>query len=993
MAKGFFISRTLAVGGGVLAVGAVATIIALAVVYAQEKASNAVTDGPSGPVTNGPVTDGPSGPVTDGPSGPVTDGPSGPVTDGPSGPTTAPPPLLPWQRLRLPLALRPIHYQLSLWPRLEPDAQGDYHFSGNSSVLFHCHNRTDLILIHCDRLQFNSLSGRLARVWGPGGRELHISKSWVQNDTQYLVVRLADPLKPGQNYSMYTEFRGRLDDDLRGFYRSQYVDENGQTRIIATTQMQPTDARKAFPCFDEPAMKATFTISLTHGPGYTALSNMPVSDNKTLTVGNVIWYNVTFQPTRKMSTYLLAFIVCDFGYVEQHSEGTLIRIWARKPAIAQGQGDYALNVTGPILNFFETYYNVSYPLPKSDQIALPDFNAGAMENWGLITYRETALLYDRNLSSNGNKERVVKVIAHELAHQWFGNLVTLRWWNDLWLNEGFASYVEYLGADHAEPSWNLKMLIVLNDVYRVFAVDALASSHPLSSKEEEINTPAQINELFDAISYSKGGSVLRMLSDFLTEEIFVTGLNSYLTKFSYDNTVYTNLFDHLQQAIKGKVALPASVNDIMSRWTLQMGFPVVTIDTEKGHISQKHFLLDPNSNVTRPSEFHYVWFVPIRWMRRNAQQQLTWLLKKEDANANMKYSGDDWVLANIDVVGYYRVNYDERNWNNLVKQLETNHSVLPIINRAQIIADSFNLARAQYRHTTAALDTTKYLHNEREYIPWQAALDNLAYIRVMFDRSEVFGNMKKYMLQQVSPLYDHFKSVTVNWTKPSEGHMDQYNEINAMSVACSYGHQDCLNKAQELYRDWMKNPSVNNIPLNLKTTVYCNAIASGGEKQWDFAWKMFQNATIATEADKLGVALACTKEPWLLNRYLMYSLDPSKVRKQDATSTISAIARNVVGQSLTWDFIRAKWSTIFEQYGGGSFSFSRLIASVTERFSTEFELKQLEQFKKDNEHIGFGSGTRAIEQALEKTKANIKWVKANRDSVNDWFASALTPTP
>ncbi|XP_069768062.1 aminopeptidase Ey-like [Narcine bancroftii] len=974
MAKGFFISKTLAVVAGLLAVAAAATIIALAVVYAQEKGKKAETEGPSGPGTVAP-------------SGPGTVAPSGPGTEG-----TAAPPAQPWQRLRLPNTLQPLHYQLSLQPWLEPGPGLEHYFTGSSSVLFHCLQDTNLILIHSNQLNVSHLDGELGRVWAPGAKPLAIHKSWLQSDTQYLVIQLVANLSAGTNYSLYTEFRGLLADDLKGFYRSQYQDEMGRTRFIATTQMQPTDARKAFPCFDEPAMKATFTISVVHQPGYIALSNTLPIENKTLVIDNVSWSNITFEITPKMSTYLLAFIVCDFGYEEQTINNTLIRIWARKQAIDQGQHKYAIKVTGPILKFFEEYYNVLYPLKKSDQIALPDFNAGAMENWGLITYRETALLYDPASSSNGNKERVVTVIAHELAHQWFGNLVTLRWWNDLWLNEGFASYVEYLGADFAEPTWGVKSLTVLSDVYRVFAIDALASSHPLSSKEEDVNTPAEINELFDAISYSKGAAVLRMLSNFLGNDSFVNGLTSYLTEYSYNNTVYTNLFDHLEKAAEGQVKLPDTVNEIMSRWTLQMGFPVVTIDTEKGLISQKHFLLDPDSNVTRLSPYDYVWFVPIRWMKENVMKDLIWLTKKKDQNLDMSYTNNSWILANIDVIGYYRVNYDERNWANLLNQLEEDHQVIPVINRAQIIADSFNLARAQYRKTTAALNTTIYLSKERHYIPWQAALDNLAYFRIMFERSEVYGNMKKYMVQQVSPLYDHFQNITKNWTTSSLDHMDQYNEVNAMSVACRYGHKGCQNKARELYNNWMYNLTSDPIPLNLKTTVYCNGIALGGEEEWDFAWEMFKNATIATEEDKLQSALACTRHPWLLNRYLGYTLDPTKIRKQDATATISDIARNVVGQPLAWDFVRAKWPIIFEQFGGGSFSFSSLIASVTERFSTEFELNQLKQFKQDYEHIGFGSGTRAIEQALEKTKANIKWVEDNKVPVNDWFANAVHPT-
>eukprot|EP00062_Callorhinchus_milii_P002202 gi/632938165/ref/XP_007904007.1/ PREDICTED: aminopeptidase N [Callorhinchus milii] len=962
MGKGFYISRTLAVVGILLAASAIAVIVALAVVYAREMDRSGGEPLPSEGSSAAPT-----------------------VNHSTAAPSN------PWNRYRLPDALVPSHYEVFLWPRLERDSEKDYFFTGNSTAYFDCVRSTDLILIHSHELSYTASGGfhaelrALDSASAPG-----IRRSWLETQTQFLVIELDDLLKADRRYSLHTVFEGKLADDLTGFYRSQYIDENGNVSIIATTQMQPTDARKAFPCFDEPAMKANFSITLVHKPKHKALSNMPAIRTNIITQDGVDWNVTDFKTTPKMSSYLLAFIVSDFISIDEELNGTSFSIWARRQAINEGQGNYALEVTGKILKFFESYYNVAYPLPKSDQIALPDFNAGAMENWGLVTYRETALLYDPKLSSNGNKERVVKVIAHELAHQWFGNLVTIKWWNDLWLNEGFASYVEYLGADHAEQTWHLKDLIVLSDVYKVFAIDALASSHPLSSKESEINSPSEINELFDSISYSKGASVLRMLSSFLSEEVFLKGLNSYLTEFSFSNTVYNDLFQHLQKAVESSsVSLPASVTDIMSRWTLQMGFPVVKINSQTGEISQNHFLLDPNSTVTRPSEFGYVWIVPITYMKQGGSDvNELWLNKKTETSQEMKVTGNQWILANINVTGYYRVNYDENNWKNLLSQLEKDHKVIPIINRAQIIADSFNLARADYRKTTDALNTTKYLTAEIEYIPWQAAFDNLYYITLMLDRSEVYGDMKNYMRQQTTPLYNHFKVKTENWTVPSEGHQEQYNEVNALSAACTYGLEECQTIAVNYYKQWMNNSSNNSIPLNLKTTVYCNAIALGGEEEWEFAWKMFKSATIATEEAKLRSAMACSKEPWILQRYLDYTLDSEKIRKQDATSTIGYIANNVVGQPLAWNFVRAKWNFIFEQYGGGSFSFSSLIDGVTKRFSSEFELQQLEQFKKDNEDIGFGSGTRALEQALEKTKANIQWVSKNKEQVHQWFIDA-----
>ncbi|XP_070695568.1 aminopeptidase N-like [Pempheris klunzingeri] len=962
MGKGVYMSKAVVVTCVVVAIGAVATIIALAVVYAQEKSKNEVTF----PSTAGPSTTKTTTPI----------------------PTTPSTPKEPWDHYRLPDSLVPISYNVTLWPRLKPNAEGLYIFSGLSTVVFKCVTKTNLIIIHSNKLNLTTFDGHLAKLTGLSGAAApSLNKTWLEVPTQYLVVQLSSQLQAGSTYELFTEFVGELADDLGGFYRSKYI-EDGVEKIVATTQMQPTDARKAFPCFDEPAMKAVFHITLIHPLDTVALSNAMNYDPVNITMGVETLIQTSFEPTEIMSTYLLAFVVCDFTYNgTKPGAGVLIRIWARRKAIEEGQGNYALEKTGPILAFFEDYYKSPYPLDKSDQIALPDFSAGAMENWGLITYRETALLYNPDVSSNGDKEWVATVIAHELAHMWFGNLVTTRWWNDLWLNEGFATYVSYLGANYAEPKWNMKDLIVLNEIIGVMAVDALASSHPLSSKEEDIEKPEQISELFDSITYSKGAAVLRMLSGFISETVFSKGLHTYLEEFKYNNTVYVDLWNHLQTAVdEAGVVLPYSVEVIMNRWILQMGFPVVTIDTQSGKITQKHFLLDPDSTVDRPSPYHYEWIVPITWMKNDEALQQYWLLSKEATNTNMSLADNEWLVANIDMTGFFRVNYDSANWERLLSKLSSKHEDIPVINRAQIIDDAFNLARAKMVNTTLALRTTKFLHKEVEYMPWQTASRNLDYFFVMFDRSEVYGPMQAYLKKQVTPLFDHFTTITANWTKIPENHTDQYNQVTALSLGCSTGVDGCTELITGWFREWMENPADNKISANLRSTVYCSALAAGGVKEWDFAWSMYKNATIASEADKLMYALSCTKQPWLLNRYLEYCLDPEKIRKQDATYTIVYIASNPIGQPLAWDFIRAKWSHIFNDYGGGSFSFGRLIDGVTERFSTEFEYKQLLQFKEDNAGQ-LGSATSSLEQALERTKANIKWVTMNKKQVLDWFTS------
>ncbi|XP_068169617.1 aminopeptidase N-like isoform X2 [Antennarius striatus] len=859
--------------------------------------------------------------------------------------------------------------------------------TGQSTVTFQCVKETDVILIHSNKLDYTKLDHEcVVRLSTAGGGPAPTVRStWLQPQTQYLVIQLNGKLTKGQQYELYSEFTGELADDLAGFYRSEY-EEGGVKKIIATSQMHPTHARKTFPCFDEPAMKAVFHMTLIHPRGTVALSNGMETDIVDITVDGAALTLTRFEPTKKMSTYLLAIVISDYTHTRATQEDILIRIWTRR--MAMDQGNYALNITGPILDFFQSYYNISYPLSKSDQIAIPDFFFGAMENWGLVMYRETNLLYDPMTSSSRNKEKTATIIAHELAHMWFGNLVTLRWWNEVWLNEGFATYVSYLGADHAEPSWNMKDLIVLRDIHQVFAIDALASSHPLSSDKDSILLPDHITEQFDAISYNKGAAVLRMLSDFLSEPVFVQGLNSYLHHFAYSNTIGNDLWQHLQLAVTSNhVSLPSSVHDIMNHWVLQMGFPVVTIDTATGQVSQKHFLLDTESKIPVESPYNYEWLIPVRWMKSDAvQTDIWWLMEKKEVNLEMK-AGASWLLANINVTGFYRVNYDLGNWERLLSQLHSEHQVLPLINRAQLIDDAFNLARAQMISTTLALRTTSYLSLETEYMPWQSALDNLHYYYLMLDRTKVYQPMQDYMKKTVTPLFLHFKSMTSNWTHALDKHTDQLNQVNALRVACTTGVTECLDLTSTWFQQWMTNPQHNMIHPNLRSPVYCSAMAAGDEAEWDFGWSQFKNATGASETKRLMSALACTLKIPLLERYLSYSLNSTLIRKQDATSVITSVASNRVGHSLAWDFVRKNWEYMFSQYGVGSFSFASLISEVTTRFSTPAELQQLEQFVEEHQAAGFGSATAAVEQAMERTRANIRWRQRNEQEIFDWFHS------
>uniref|UniRef100_A0A8B9H7W6 Aminopeptidase n=1 Tax=Astyanax mexicanus TaxID=7994 RepID=A0A8B9H7W6_ASTMX len=729
-----------------------------------------------------------------------------------------------WKSYRLPGTLSPQYYNITMWPRLFRNIYGIYNFTGHSGVAFTCVKETDLILIHSNKLNYTlTPEGHHAKLTGlEGAKAPAINKTWLEVETQYLVIQLSETLQVGSTYWLYMEFQGELADDLRGFYRTEYV-EDGVKKIIATTRMEPTDARKAFPCFDEPAMKAVFHVTLIHPFSTVALSNgkkTPVRRKRKL----------------KSNIFFRAHTI-PFFYENVKRESFFffqIRVWARRQALVDGHGEYARSITGHILDYFQNYYNSTYPMPKSDQIALPNFSAAAMENWGLITYRETALLYDPKTSSNEDKEHVAIIIAHELAHMWFGNLVTMKWWNDLWLNEGFATYVSYLGVDDVQPTWNIKDLMVLNVIHDAFEADALSFSHPLSLPEEQVNTPEKISALFDTITYSKGGAVLRMLSEFLSEPVFARGLSAYLKQFAYGNTVYTDLWGKLQEVVDAdpEVNLPATISEIMNRWILQMGFPVVTIDTRTGNITQNHFLSDADSKPSRSSPYNYEWFVPISWMKNGTLMDRYWLLEKNATHDPMK-TDSEWLLANVNVSGFYRVNYDPQNWQRLLSQLSTDHSV-----RSSVYWFSRGVGNSSL--------ISLYLSEEREYQPWKSATKNL---NNLFDKFRRTIKMHQF----------------IQYIKLNQFSFHRYNLDNAISLACSAGLEDCVNLTTEWYRLWMENPDKNSINPSMRRTVYCNGIAAGGVDEWLFAWKMYFSSSSAAEKERLQYALSCTRYYEILN--------------------------------------------------------------------------------------------------------------------------------
>ncbi|KAH3860106.1 aminopeptidase N-like [Dreissena polymorpha] len=909
---------------------------------------------------------------------------SNPVPTGPPKTTPATPkPTV--KDVRIPLHMMPIKYtvelQVFMYAPLEPAA---FYFNGSVIISFECKNATDKIYLHSNKLNYTGPF----RVTTENGIEDLYRNHTFDMDRQFLIVHLTQKCALNNKYILeIPHFRGPLVSDLAGLYLSSYKRGN-QTIHIATSQMQPTDARKTFPCMDEPAIKAQFEVTLVRKSHMVSISNMP---NISMEARGDNWFADKFKVTPKMSTYLLAFIICDFHYTKAMTENNVTyRAYARPDAI--DQTPYSLETGVKILTFFEKYFNVTYPLPKQDMIAIPDFAAGAMENWGLITYRETAMLYQPGVSSAGNKQRVAIVVSHELAHQWFGNLVTPSWWDDLWLNEGFASYVEYMGVDHVHPDWKMFEQFVVEDLQDVFNFDGLISSHPVYVP---VAHPDEINEIFDKISYAKGATIIRMMRFFLGDTNFQKGLTDYLRSLEYEAAFH----DDLWYALGNRSAF--HVKEVMDTWTLQMNYPTVMVShNQQGRLSlkQSRYLQDPNAADPGKyvSPFGYKWEIPFTYTTSSQRRfdvtskDITWLHKTGNDMVVMDNAipapGVGWVLGNPMQYGYYRVNYDRTNWDMLIQQLVTNHTVIHAINRAQIINDAWSLAQSGDLAMEVALQTTNYLDKEREYVPWAAASSQLSFVNSMLARHPLYGSFKNFMRSKTG---DAFKELTMNNTGST--HLESFLRSTISDLACVYGNTRCIDEAKRLFRQWRDNPDNNPVDPGIKSTVYCTAVAEGTLDDWEFALARYRVENLAADKMRLLSALACSKDSWVLSRYLLMAIDKSSqadIRKQDAVNVIIFISRNVIGRSLAWDLFRDKWDFFLKDFGGGSFGFTNLISGLTSSFNTEFDLSQLKAFKESKNDLG--SGARAFDQALEKTRSNIKWMTAHVPVIQKWLESQNT---
>ncbi|KAF2365598.1 Peptidase M1 membrane alanine aminopeptidase N-terminal [Trinorchestia longiramus] len=899
--------------------------------------------------------------------------------------TTQAPPVKKTIDVRLPRSIMPIRYVV----RLQPLINGNYSILGSVEVTMKILEPTKNITMHMADIISKNDTVKIKRADDPSAPAVPINEQKYDVDREFYIAMLDKELMKDEQYVLSMDFEGYLNDQLKGFYRSSYTDEDGEKKMLATTQFQATDARRAFPCFDEPALKAEFEIYLARETNMSAISNMPRIDTMPID-DQPGWVWDHFNTSVPMSTYLVAFVVSDFEHINSTANNnTLFRVWARKSAI--DQAEYAKQIGPDITTYFENYFSIPFPLPKQDMIALPDFSAGAMENWGLITYRETALLYDAAVSSASSKQRVAAVVAHELAHQWFGDLVTPSWWTDLWLNEGFASYLENLGVDSVHPSWKMMEQFLVDDLHAVFALDCLESSHPISVP---VGHPDEIGAIFDRISYNKGASIIRMMNHFLSEPTLQKGLTNYLNNFTYDSAEQDDLWRFLTAQAQSDGTLPAdlTVKEIMDTWTLQMGYPVINVTVNSdgsAKLTQERFLMVKNPNST--DTHNYMWWVPISYTTEdsadfNNTQPSLWMSQTDSTKmieSGMPTSSDQWVIFNIQQTGYYKVNYNLNNWKQIIRQLNEDHTKIDVSNRAQIIDDALDLARAGLLNYEITMDVISYLGKETEYVPWRTALVNLGYVKNMLSRTGAYGSFKRYMISLLEPLYQKVGFVD----KQTDPHLDQLIRVQATAWMCKLNYKDCVDRAVNLFGQWMNGTANKSIvSTNLKSSVYCAAVAQGSEAEWNFLWKEYMASNVASEKKTMMSSLGCSKELWILSGYLTRSFKAGGgVRKQDVASVFAGIARNEHGRDLAWNYLRNNWKRITEYYSSGLFTLGRLVEYATTKFNSQLMLEEVTRFRDRN--LGdLKSSRRTVDQSVERTKNNIAWMDAHYDEIENWLS-------
>ncbi|XP_061386745.1 aminopeptidase N-like [Musca vetustissima] len=871
---------------------------------------------------------------------------------------------------RLPNNTLPTHYDVELTTNVH---DGTKEFTGTVKIDVTIVEASKTLVLHARQLSIKSAKIESATT---GSEELSFQ---YELEREFLTLSRKTDVNfaEGSQWTVTLEYEGELRTDNGGFYLSTYTDVDGNTRYLATTQFESTDARHAFPCYDEPNKRATFTITINHSPTYNAISNMPVNEAAS-TPGRTV-----FQKSVNMPTYIVAFIVSAFEYTEGVLNGIPQRIYSRPES--KHEQEWALVSGMLILERLAEYYNVEFMLPKVDQAAIPDFAAGAMENWGLATYREEYMLYNKETSTVATQTNIASIIAHEYCHQWFGNYVAVHWWTYLWLKEGFAALFAYKATDAAYPEWGIWQQFHTDDYQTALNVDAGNSPRPMT---HYVQKPLEILSLYDSISYAKSASVLNMWSHALTDKVFQRGLHNYLDTNQYSSAVEDQLFVAIQNAAKEEnYAIPAEISAMIGSWSRQGGYPLLTVQRNYTDgsftVTQKAFYNDEKTQSDK------LWYIPFNYASLSKSdfrdtEATNYLLNVPTVEVQAKLAKDEWLILNKQSTGYYRINYDEENWKLITEGLIQNPYKIHPRNRAQLMHDAYRFSASNRLPHAILLEMFKYLPKEDQYAPWSTVNGIITVYNRYLSGDARYWDFQSFVADVVTPIYEKLGINDI----PGEHHMQKYTRNVVINMACLAGIQSCLTETNNKLKDLVEKGTA--IEPNVQSQIYCNGLKQSGNTVFQYVFNELMESSDQAFRRVLISSLGCSQNEQQLKTFLESSIDKdNKLRTQERITILSPVySRGSVGLMATIDFLDQHWdeyANLEPGFSGSNPLDDALHGMSSYVVNSEQETKFLALIDKvkTSSYVSSNLETNVKANIL----ANTNWLKSNRDPLMNWFQS------
>jgi aminopeptidase N/puromycin-sensitive aminopeptidase len=837
---------------------------------------------------------------------------------------------------RLPGTVRPEHYTIALAPDLKSAA-----YTGKESIDVLLREPSATITLNAIEITFKSV-----KVTSEGKEQT--ATVALDNDKQQATLTVPEKLPAGKA-TIAIEFTGMLNNELRGFYLSKTARRN-----YAVTQFEALDARRAFPCFDEPALKATFDVTLVVDSGDTAISNSPIrSDTPGPGEGK---HTLVFDTTPKMSTYLVAFLVGDFQCSSGEQDGVAIRVCSTPDKVALTP--YGVDVAKYVLHYYNNYFGIPYPLKKLDLIALPDFEAGAMENFGAITYRENALLLDPKTASVGSRKGVASVIAHEMAHQWFGDLVTMQWWDNIWLNEGFATWMSNKPLEAMHPEWKIEQSVAA-DVDGTLNLDTQPTTRTIRAKAD---TPEEINQMFDGITYDKAGAVLLTVENYLGEEAFRQGVHNYLAAHLYGNATAEDFWG-AQTATSHKPA-----DKIMESLVVQPGAPMLTFGepaSGKAEVAQKRFFVSPSIQPDPAQK----WTVPVCFKNGATGQECQVLTPSA---TTLKVPGGDLFFANAEGKGYYRSAYPAAAYKALVANIETG---LTPSERITMIGDEWAQLRANKATAGDYLDLAAAVRSDPNAGVISSAVEG---IEVILDRVGATAEERKALAAWISST---FGPSLARLGEPSEADSPNTRELRAslFNLVGSYGKDPAvIARANEIAEKYIADPA--SVEATLGQTALAVAARNGDAALFDKLQNVYETSTNPEVQQGALRLLATFQDSTLVKRGLDYAVS-DKVRNQDSAIQVAIALQDVSTRDQTWNYVVSNWDKVQAQFTTGSGAY--VVASAAS-FCTAQGRDEVQKFFAEHK---VASSSVSLKHAIERIDGCIELRKLQEPNLRHWLAA------